>query len=74
MSLTGRVSRLRSTRTITQWPDGLNNILEQEDWVVILGAEDPDAEILRRCPNYQAVLLALKAAKPDSNGLRRVRV
>lgn len=74
MSLKQRVDRLGGTQTVTMWPEGLSDVLGQEDWVAILAAEDPDAEILRRCPNYTAIHQALRAATPDRNGLRRIRI
>jgi hypothetical protein len=74
LSLKQRVDRLGGTQTISMWPDGLTDILPQEDWVAILSAPDQDAELLRRCPNYYALTQALKAAPADRNGVRRLRV
>jgi hypothetical protein len=54
--------------------DGVANILPQEDWVSILDAADPEAELLRRCPNYHALEAVLAAQTPDSLGVRRLRI
>lgn len=74
MSLKDRVVRLGATRTLTMDELGLTDILPQEDWVDILDADVPEAELMRRCPNYYALEAALKAQRPDSRGVRRLRV
>ncbi len=74
MSLKGRIDRLGGTRTVMMYEDGLTDILSQEEWVEILEAPDQDAALLRRCPNYHALEAALKAQRPDSQGVRRIRI
>ncbi len=74
MSLKGRIDRLGGTRTVTRYQDGLTDILTQEDWVEILNAPDQEAELLRRCPNYYRLDAALRAQRPDGQGVRRLRI
>jgi hypothetical protein len=74
MGLKARLEKLDGGRTIRRWPEGLTDILRQEDWVAILDAPDQQAELLRRCPNYYALVEALVAARPDRHGVQRVRI
>lgn len=74
MGLKERVDRLGGKRLIRGHADGLNDILSQEDWVAILEADDPEAELLARCPTYYRLEAALNAVPPDAQGVRRLRI